>query len=118
MYLNEWQLALYTGDKEKLEELLTNLRVAVEPYVGKLAGMGSPPEIREFLAAEGVKGICKAGTNCAIANYIRERSGQDVHVSGVGIRSRYTLDKEFEVTDPMRTFIVEFDEGLYPELVA
>lgn len=92
-------------------------RVTVEPYASKLAAMESVEEMRQFFVDEGVLGIPKAGRLCAIAQYISERSGCEVSVTGA-IRSGVTCQIIGDMTGVMVGFMSKFDEGEYPELVS
>lgn len=125
-------------------EKLAGIRLAIEPYAGKLAGFTTAQEIREFLAGEGIKATPKSGRSCAIAEYVRRESGvDDVRVTGGGISAaigtsplalfygdgfgsryrsnigdKYVTNYECVArnTEAMLEFIVAFDQGEYPEL--
>lgn len=118
--------------------------VAVEPYVGKLAGMRSADEIYEFLAGEGVKADVGQASSCAIAEYVYQKTGVEVAVdydgvyipvpnksdfTGKGVKALYYKSRDnvteirpvaavAELTLPMATFVRFFDNGEYPELVS
>lgn len=98
------------------------IRMAVEPYIDKLRALTTPGEIRDFLVAEGVRGIKGKPWSCPVAVYVRRGSGHTVSVQhtetscldsgGHLIRGCPTLLN----TVAMSTFMSCFDCGHYPEL--
>lgn len=95
---------------------------AVGPYFNKLAAFRHAEDIREFLVSEGIQALKRDPYSCAIAQYV-EKSGCKVSVDGTHVLTRATNECVTariirEATPAMKTFIANFDSGLYPELVA
>lgn len=97
--------------------------MALEPYIAKLSSFTTAGEIRSFLQDEGVKGKCKAVSECALAEYIHRESGYSVHVgkyqidSVLPINDRMPFGRLCKTTNAMHDFIRMFDYGFYPELM-
>lgn len=111
-----------------------DVELAVSPYIRKLAEMETSREIADFLIREDVKAVRGFANACAIAAYVRERSGVDVHVYSNAIKAQHgdgkvvslapglttTIWDLFNVattTEAMKAFISNFDSGKYPELI-
>jgi hypothetical protein len=99
------------------EERALRIRVMVQPYFDKIADMNTADEIAEFFEREEVKAVKGKSRTCAIAQYLHDRSGQDVRayhihtfVAGEAV--------VFRNTRTMSDFITLFDRGAYPNLVA
>lgn len=120
---------------------LIDIRSSVEPYLAKLAACTTSDEIKDFLVAEGVQGIQSRLLSCPIARYVSSGSEQCVVVteealfvtneSGIEQIEQLTSAQEgaiaslaipglepFRHTAAMEEFILKFDCGYYPELVA
>lgn len=98
----------------------SNVRLAVMPYIDKLAAFDTAEGIREFFAAEGVKARVGNGTDCAIAQYVWDGSGRQVYVGRYDVMCLIENSKQvtlFGNTAAMQDFIGNFDCGRYPELV-
>lgn len=95
---------------------LVELQIAVSPYLGKLEAFETAEEIRQFLAAEGIKAVPSSASTCAIAEYVRQGSGVRVCVSRYNtyIRSTSPVGKH---TKAMSEFTQRFDRGEYRELL-
>lgn len=97
-----------------------DIRLAVTPYLEKLAGFETAEQIRDFLVVEGIKATRGNPYSCAIAEYVYRGSEVPVRVSGVFTSSTSVLG--FVTlgthTDAMCEFIGNFDQNYYPELVA
>jgi hypothetical protein len=101
--------------------------LAVEPYLRKIQECSSASEIRDFLVSEQIQATRSRVDACALAVYLRDKSGVDVCVHGGGV---WMPEFEKEVLYPgrivakhfprhthsMRDFLRNFDNGLYPEL--
>lgn len=89
--------------------------VDFEPYYNKLAGMKTAKEIRKYFLTEGITGYPKQPNACAISVYFRRATGQCVKTCFPGV---YTIDDRLigNTTMAMADFMVEFDDGKYPEL--
>lgn len=118
---------------------LEDIKLTVGPYLNKLAAFDTHLEIRDFLAAEGVKAVRGRSMSCAIAKYVYQGSGQevmvgrsmteapvghgdDVHVYSVLNRKDQRMivcaKTVGEHTPAMTDFVRYFDQGRYPELEA
>lgn len=104
---------------------LAEMRIAVAPYLEKLAGFETSDQIRDFLVQEGVKANRMSGNSCAIAQYVRQGSGVERITTGYGstfawIESGDGMSPKLidMHTHAMTAFVHRFDKGLYPELVA
>lgn len=117
---------------------LAESRMVVEPYFEKLTAFESADQIRDFLVAEGIKANKGRSTSCAIAEYVHCNSGERVHIGtdrlGIfhdgGDIAFWTADPSADSlvstaysvvrdhTAAMIAFIINFDLGKYPELVA
>ena len=91
----------------------------------KLAQFETAGEIREFVSAGGYKGIPCAVSQCPIAAFLTQETGETVAVEPLIIVRQTTLeDKLNQVSRPSYTpthamihFINRFDDLEYPELV-
>lgn len=97
-----------------------DIRLAVTPYLEKLAGFETAEQIRDFLVVEGIKATRGSTHRCAIAEYVYRGSEVPVRVSCVftssaSVFSSATLGTH---TDAMCEFVGNFDQNYYPELVA
>jgi hypothetical protein len=105
--------------------------LAVEPYLRKLQECSSATEIRDFLVSEQIQATPGRVDGCALAAYLREKSGVDVCVHGGGVwmpefekTISVSVDGSLSValdhfprhTQSMMDFVRNFDNGLYPEL--
>lgn len=117
---------------------LADIRIAVAPYFQKLADLPTAEAIRDFLVNEGIQAVKMDGTSCAIARYVSDSSGQEVHVGREEILVahpdgdvmvlvhnpggtdfiKHTRAVLHENTSAMHDFIRHFDSGEYPELEA
>lgn len=111
---------------------LGDMRMAVTPYLEKLAAFDTPDLIAEFLTAEGVKAVRVNGSYCAIAQYVRQGSGVEEIIVGSNSTNAVVscdLGGHGEAgclmttsigahTVAMTKFVHRFDGGHYPELVA
>lgn len=114
---------------------LVDIRIAVAPYLGKLEAFDTAEGIKDFLVGEGVQAAYRKSMNsCAIAKYVTDNTGQSVNVSFVGVITHHPDGEEQFVglsgappfryamlstcTPAMQHFIRNFDDGMYPELVA
>lgn len=96
---------------------MDDITVAMEPYYAKLAALSTAEEIRDFLAAEGVRGWRRSHLACPIAAYISKGSGEPVNVDKSTIGPATCLShRPFVHTSAMALFIMRFDYGAYPEL--
>jgi hypothetical protein len=112
---------------------IDEIKLAVGPYVAKLAAFDTADEIRDFLVQEEIHAVRLDPKACALAAYVRRGSGQTVLVCNDMLRAivtdivstpagrRITISTA-EVADKptqaMSDFIVRFDSGKYPELEA
>jgi hypothetical protein len=116
---------------------LNEIRTIVEPYIGKLSAFQTAEDIREFLKVEGILAEERRPMHCAIAQYIHKETGQMVRVCRTETKAPcedgtepliyFPTDSDFpkiaqfaEVgkhTSAMTTFIDNFDDGYYPDLV-
>lgn len=117
---------------------LNDIRTIIEPYIGKLSAFQTAEDIREFLKGEGILAEQRRPMHCAIAQYIRKETGQMVRVCRTETKAPCEdgtepliyfptdsalvaiIEKFAEVgkhTSAMTTFIDNFDDGYYPELV-
>lgn len=103
-----------------------DIKLAVTPYLEKLAGFETAEQIRSFMVNEEVKAIRRRSDSCAVAEYVRRESGQKVSVRGGAVHTPCRLlsvtthedGEEIKRNTPaMREFILNFDNGDYPELV-
>jgi hypothetical protein len=94
------------------------LKLTVEPYFNKLAGLDSPDEIATFLAGEEIQATPGKGKYCAIAEYFHRETGQQFFVGYYHTVTTLGYVGLGEHTDAMRAFIERFDNGFYPELEA
>lgn len=108
---------------------LTELRMMCGPYAEKIGALETAGQIRDFLVAEGVKGVRREANACAIAQYVTVSTGQRVAVDGNGISAYHeegalscpwapAREVLQHLTAPMCDFITNFDRGDYPELEA
>lgn len=113
---------------------LVDIRIAVAPYLGKLEAFDTAEGIKDFLRGEGVKAHKRSMNSCAIARYVTDNTGQSVNVGGGAVVTPhpdgeeqvllYTGTPAFRYaklstcTPAMQHFIRNFDDGMYPELVA
>lgn len=107
-----------------------DIRLAVTPYLEKLAGFETAEQIRDFLVVEGIKATRGNPYSCAIAEYVYRGSEVPVRVSGACTSSASVLSSaplSFAPpssatlgthTDAMCEFVGNFDQNYYPELVA
>lgn len=110
-----------TENQPQHQAAYDDIRLAAEPYFNKLAAFETAGEIRTFLAAENVKADQKSPTSCPIATYVgQDRPGRLMvfrrsvcaHVAPT------VVEHGWSTTPAMRMFIANFDEGIYPELIA
>jgi hypothetical protein len=105
-----------------------DLKLAVEPYLNKLADMKTPEDIRDFLVGEGILAQRGHARACAIAAYVFRETGQMVAVGNIATCPPGKGDTSFAGkmiegnflgwhTKAMAQFVVNFDAGDYPELV-
>jgi hypothetical protein len=114
--MDTWdEVLLSSGKLEALRANEERCRLAAEPYYQKLAAMESAEEIRQFLVAEEIKALPGVGNKCAIAQYIRNGSGEEVWVNNQTVNTPFYVSVGPN-TAAMRTFIRNFDRGRYPEL--
>lgn len=91
----------------------------------KLLQFETADEIAEFLFEQGVKGTRALSTSCAIANWMTETTGIGVAVNQIEMWESYNgavvnygglvLHRH---SDAISSFVIKFDEGHYPELIA
>lgn len=67
------------------------------------------------LERRGIKGVCKASGRCAIAEYLQSLGFPTPSVGGLTV---YVAFKRFDVPWVVTEFIVKFDAGHYPNLIA
>lgn len=96
------------------------LKLAVEPYLNKLADMKTAGEIRDFLVGEGILAKRGHAQACAIAVYVFQGSGERVSVGTLATCPPGKREGDFLGwhTPAMVEFVANFDFGDYPELVA
>jgi hypothetical protein len=82
-----------------------------------LAGLGdTPEEIRAMLVGAGYKGRRYNYYECPCGACLREHLGSPINVSR---ESCHDLDGNYRPhTKAVKQFTYNFDEGLYPELIA
>lgn len=95
----------------------------VEALLDKLDTAGrTASELAAFLRDEGIQGVPGHRARCAIAEYLNSHLDGDYHTtvsSKVTVRHKYDgapIACEAHTTTRM-AFVVQFDLGLYPELV-
>lgn len=71
-------------------------------------------EVAAALFAKGCKGRRNKYYSCPVARYLKEETGEEAMVGG-GMARRG--DKSCYLPPPVETFVFEFDEGKYPELI-
>lgn len=88
---------------------------------------GSPQEIADVLAADGLRGWPRDAKGCAIARLLNASLGghEWVHSITVGTdrvvlrpARRWKRGVSVVLPDPVRAFISDFDAGRFPELTA
>lgn len=108
-----------------------DVRMAVLPYLNKLADFDTAEAIREFLVGENIQSSTGA-TRCAIAEYVRRGSGEEVSVHRTTTLRRRPSSEPVSLSDwwfmepqydriadhsaAMKEFVENFDNHLYPEL--
>lgn len=77
-------------------------------------------EIAEHLAANHVTGFVASAACCPIVNYLRKMTAYKAKVtaSAQDIMTQYLFVKTFKTPPNVKSFIVQFDRGMYPELVS
>lgn len=101
-------------------------RTMLEPYVNKLSAFESADGIAEFLANEGIKGLVRNPTHCAIGRYVNGETGLQALVCNTGIFANWNDWEDhtkyntpgIPMTAAMVEFVRRFDCGYYPMLVA
>src|SRR5688500_4626720 len=97
---------------------MLDLTVAID----KLVGMESSDEIAGFFLDQGVKAVAGLANACAIARWVTDSTGTQVHVNQdsiwtyedtTNLTGQQTL---VECTPAMLNFVNEFDAGRYPDL--
>lgn len=89
----------------------------------KLASLDCADEIALFLQEQGVKAYKAEPQKCAIAQWITDSTGLDeIYVDSISIDHWISDSEEHQVlgscTVAMGDFIVAFDDGKYPYLIA
>lgn len=97
--------------------------LTVVDVVDKLEALGSSEQIALFLEQEGVKGVRNCPSACAIAEFVGDACGAPlVRVTAQSITAqRFGHAAEcapIYIDGPIIDFILDFDEGRYPELVS
>jgi hypothetical protein len=100
------------------------LRASLRHVLAEMGTTGS--EVAQTLRAAGVKGTKKSGRDCAVALYLRALVTGDRRVRSIAVwgncihvqrSGTFRPPIRLAVPDPVRTFIVDFDRGDFPELV-
>jgi hypothetical protein len=107
---------------DEIERALAELIEIIRPYINVLSGFETAEEIRAFLAKEGVTGRTYESESCPVAEYLRAKSGFKVTVGYTKISACSTIPllhlATLGVPTPaMVDFIINFDQGDYPELL-
>lgn len=105
---------------------LEEAKFTAGPYVEKIAMFQTAQEIRGFLASEGIQARMGCPHSCAIAEYVHKASGVEVSVGKAVFVGHVPVyenvvdgdDLILRNSGAMEDFILNFDTGLYPELVA
>ncbi len=89
----------------------------------KLASLDCANEIAAFLQEQNIKACRCEPEKCPIAVFIKESTDLDnIYVDGASIDqwsyNRKGYKKLADLTTAMRAFVVSFDDGIFPELVA
>lgn len=98
--------------KNNTAKNLVKIGNAIDP----LFSQKTPSGIRKFLAKGNFKGKIASGSSCPISNYLRKSTDID----GISIDSFSMTFGTMEIfnTIPIKEFVINFDAGKYPELVA
>jgi hypothetical protein len=81
-----------------------------------LAGLGdTPEEIRAMLVGAGYKGVRFSPTSCPCGACLRDHLGE--HIS-IGNNSADHCGSRSWLSEPVADFTLNFDAGLYPELIS
>lgn len=74
----------------------------------------SSRDLAMMLAEKGIKGKKSHWTQCPLAKYIKEETGEDVRVT----QEYIVATKDFLITPlPLIRFIQRFDHGDFPDLI-
>jgi hypothetical protein len=82
----------------------------VQEKLDKLGQM-DPNEIAGFFKCEGVKGYRMIESCCPVANYLDSDGEYSVYNTSVE-----SVNGSYDLPDSVMTFVVDFDNGWYPEL--
>lgn len=91
--------------------------------VEKLAAQGSADQIAAFFESERVTGARKFAQGCPVAHYTESQTGRLIRASPESVHTVYRHDEPCQYAvlsgqGPVAEFMVKFDGGAYPELVA
>ncbi len=89
----------------------------LEFYMTELESM-NPDAIAEMLRSEGITGDRSRNRTCPLAVYLCRRIGVDVHVYHTLTACWRNEMQEHRNGVNVRDFLIQFDEGCYPDLIS
>jgi hypothetical protein len=90
-----------------------------EQVLEALAGLGNTPlDIANTLHNKAVHGLPVSGVECPLAVYIRQQFPELDDTFSVGIYDCGDGHWDLPLTLQQRAFVMEFDQGYYPDLIA
>jgi hypothetical protein len=93
----------------------------VPEIIDKLRSLGSPRQIADFLASQGVVGERLVAGACPLANYLHREAHEPVSVGALSIGVGWppiAQPDTYIIGTALQGFVREFDAGRYPELEA
>jgi hypothetical protein len=98
---------------------MTEYTPTVPEVVDKLQALGSPRQIADFFASEGVLGWPGMRTACPLANYLRRETDVAIAVGTtyITVVMSWPPDRIDTTETPIQDFVMGFDFGQYPELI-
>lgn len=78
---------------------------------------GTVEEVAEGLRARGIKGEVESSVACPLANYLEEW-WDDIWVTEEEAGRGFRLKNTVPLPDPCYDFVMQFDSGAFPDLIA
>ncbi len=89
----------------------------IDEHIEKLNSFGSSKEVALYLESEQAKGYKGDSDSCVITNWLEDKTGLDISTDEeIRFYDRDDLLSVADISNAVKDFIVEFDNGQYPHL--